>query len=194
MDVRVHRIYKNTGIAGPGYRYSLWVQGCERRCEGCLAPETWDIDGFAEIKSADEIIKSVRETEGIEGITFIGGEPFGQAKALAYIGKELREKGFSVVTFTGHTLEELREIDDEDFNALISVTDLLIDGAFQIDKKDLSRPWVGSSNQRFIFLTGRYNESDIHETGAKIEIRIDTEGKLLASGMGDFELLQKILK
>jgi anaerobic ribonucleoside-triphosphate reductase activating protein len=193
MTLRVHRILEKTQIAGPGWRFSVWVQGCRRHCQGCLAPETWDKDGGYSLDT-QEIIDSATNAPDIEGITFLGGEPFEQAQALALIGKALREQGLSVVTFTGYTLEELREADDHDYNELLAVTDLLIDGAFDEEQKSLARPWVGSSNQRFLFLTERYTEKDIIHLNNKLEVRIFPDGRARVTGMGDFPLFQEYLR
>ena len=79
-------------------------------------------------------------------------------------------------------------------NELLKYTDLLIDGGFEKDKFDLSRAWVGSKNQRYIFLTDFYNEKDILKYKNKIEIRIDENGAAFLNGMGDFENIEKSMK
>jgi len=192
MQILTHRIIENTNIAGPGRRFCLWVQGCKRHCAGCYASDTWDQeDGY--LLSTEEIMQDIRDTVDIEGITFLGGEPFDQAKGLSEIGKESKMLGLSVVTFTGYTLEELKESDNNDFFELLAATDLLIDGPFQLDKKNLDRPWVGSSNQRYIFLTKRYSDADISPINNKLEVRIFPNGKTIVAGMGDFISIQKSL-
>jgi anaerobic ribonucleoside-triphosphate reductase activating protein len=166
------------------------VQGCSKQCKGCFAEDTWDTDaGF--LKDTEEIIRDARSTTGIEGITFLGGEPFRQAKELSIIGRSLKTDGLTVVTFTGHTLEELQESNDKDYNALLEVTDLLIDGEFQAEKQSFDRPWVGSSNQRYRFLTNHYSVNDIMNIRNKVEVRIHPNGKAIISGMGDFLQIQE---
>jgi len=190
MLLRVNRILEKTEVAGPGYRFTVWVQGCGRKCAGCMASETWSPVGGS-LLSTDDIIQKVLATHGIDGITFLGGEPFEQAEALFLIGKELRRHGFSVVTFTGYLLEELLRSENAGFNNLLSVTDLLIDGDFQENKKSLIRPWVGSSNQRYIFLTDRFSENDINQVRNKLEVRIFPDGRAVVTGMGDFHQIIK---
>lgn len=73
-----------------------------------------------------------------------------QAKALKELAKKVRERNLDIVVFTGYRYEELEEINDEDINQLLELTDLLIDGRFEKDKKDLSLRFRGSSNQRLI--------------------------------------------
>ena len=67
----------------------------------------------------------------------------------------------------------------------------MIDGGFEKEKFDLSRPWVGSSNQRFIFLTDRYNQEEISLYKNKIEVRISQDGKTEINGMGDFDKVKQ---
>ena len=68
---------------------------------------------------------------------------------------------------------------------------MLVDGGFEKDNFDLSRPWVGSSNQRYIFLTDFYSPEEIKKYKNKVEVRISEGGKLEINGMGDFERIKK---
>lgn len=111
--------------------------------------------------SVDELFFLIKEQKGIEGVTFLGGEPFEQAKPLAELARKVHNLGLSVLTFTGNTFEELKKSENEDIQALLKYTDLLIDGGFEKENFDLSRPWVGSKNQRYIFLTDRYSAEEI---------------------------------
>lgn len=146
--------------------------------------QTWSNRG-GRIVDTQELLTQILEGPSVEGVTFLGGEPFAQAAALAEIGKGLQEQGLSVLTFTGYWREGLEKADREDFNALLSVTDLLIDGPFEREKTDLSRPWVGSSNQRFHFLTSRYRHlaPTLSATPNRLEVRMTTDGRVFVNGM-----------
>ncbi|MBR6127343.1 radical SAM protein, partial [bacterium] len=127
----------------------------------------------------------------IEGVTFLGGEPFEQAEALGEIAEAVKKEGLGVLCFTGGLLEDLRK--EEKNKKLLDNTDLLIDGAFEIDKVDYSRPWCGSSNQRYHFLTDRYNEEIFTKYKNKVEVNINKNGQVFMNGMGNFdEILQKV--
>lgn len=127
----------------------------------------------------------------IEGVTFLGGEPFEQAEALGIIAEEVKKEGLSVVCFTGGNLEELRLKPKN--KKLLDNTDLLIDGEFIQELTDYSRPWCGSSNQRYHFLTDRYNEEIFTKYKNKVEVNISKNGQIFMNGMGNFsEILQKI--
>ena len=84
MELIIHRYIPVTAVEGPGKRFCLWVQGCSIRCEGCGVPWTWAKENGEKIsveKLLKEIVKS-QEENSIEGVTFLGGEPFDQPEGL----------------------------------------------------------------------------------------------------------------
>ena len=204
MQLRVFNIIKHTKVEGPGDRYCIWVQGCSRHCKGCQAVHTWSHNG-GELYDVEDIIEDIlnnitpspqpspdgRGGKSIEGVTFLGGEPFEQAEALGIIAEGVKKEGLSVVCFTGGKLEELRL--EPKNKKLLDNTDLLIDGEFIQELTDYSRPWCGSSNQRYHFLTNRYNEEIFTKYKNKVEVNISKNGQIFMNGMGNFdEILQKI--
>lgn len=190
MKLRVFKILKHTNVEGPGTRYCIWVQGCSRHCKGCQAPHTWAHNG-GKLYNISNIIKDIHNQNEIEGVTFLGGEPFEQAEALGEIAENMRQTGLSVLCFTGNLIEDLYK--ENKNKKLLDNTDLLIDGDFQIDKLDYSRPWCGSSNQRYHFLTDRYNETIFEKFKNKVEINIYPNGTVFMNGIGDFDyIMQKV--
>ena len=186
MKLRVYNILKKTKVEGPGLRYCIWTQGCSRHCRGCQAVHTWSHKGGALLET-DDIVDDILSQKDIEGVTFLGGEPFEQEEALVSIAKAVQEQGLSVLTFTGNLYEEVKDTE------LVKYTDLLIDGAFEIDKLDYSRPWCGSSNQRYHFLTDRYSEEILEKYKNKVEVNISESGAVFINGMGNFDdILKKI--
>ncbi len=188
--INVYKILEKTSVEGPGTRFCIWTQGCKKHCLGCFATKTWAF-GVGIDYSVEDLYQMIQSQKNIEGITFLGGEPFEQAQELAELAARIRKEGLSVVCFTGYTFEELKSKNNESINALLKNTDLLIDGGFEKDKFDISRPWVGSSNQRYIFLTDFYNEKDIENCKNKIEMHISKDGKLEINGMGDFKAIER---
>ena len=168
--VNVYKILKETTVEGPGNRFCIWVQGCKKHCPECWAKDTWNF-GCGKEYSIEKLFKMMDKSK-IEGITFLGGEPFEQAKELSKLSQMVKEVGLSVVCFTGYTIEELQAKKDIATNSFLENIDLLIDGGFEIEKYDLSRPWIGSSNQRYLFLTDRYSLEEILKYKNKIEVRI----------------------
>lgn len=194
MLIRVHRLIPLTMVEGPGKRACLWVQGCSIHCSGCAVPETWPANGGYEME-VEDVVDRILEGPQVEGITFVGGEPFDQAEALAYLSGILRQNGLSVVTFTGYTLEDILKSSRKEWYDLLEATDLLIDSPYIDQLFDLSRPWVGSSNQRYHFLTTRYREFDLclNKIENKMELRIDPNGKVMLNGMADVKKIKRFI-
>lgn len=145
----------STTSEGPGRRFAVWVQGCPMRCAGCCNPD------FLEFKEADRITADaladeILATDGIEGLTLLGGEPFAQAPALAALARRCRGAGLSVMAFSGYTLEHLRRVDGPGWSDLLGELDLLVDGPYVASLHTTERRWIGSTNQRVHFLTERY--------------------------------------
>lgn len=191
--LQVHHIADNTTAEGFGRRMAVWVQGCANHCPGCMAPDTWDYAGGTPMAVRDLIQRLRRNREAIEGITLLGGEPFDQALPLASLAREARQLGLSVITFTGYTLEALRRREDPGIRELIQATDLLIDGPYLQEQRSFARPWVGSDNQQFRFLTSRYTPDDLKQQHDRIEMRILPDGTLRTNGMADFPALLESL-
>lgn len=188
MKLRIFKILKHTKVEGPGTRYCIWTQGCSRHCKGCQAPHTWSHSG-GELFETQQIISDILAQQNIEGVTFLGGEPFEQAGALGEIAEAVQEQGLSILCFTGGLIEELRE--NPANQKLLDNIDLLIDGEFIQEKVDYSRPWCGSSNQRYHFLTNRYDESIFTKYKNKVEVNISKNGVVFMNGMGNFEEIQQ---
>ncbi len=198
-SIRISRIVKKTRVEGPGLRYCIWVQGCPIRCEGCFNPHTWSFSGGTLVK-VDDIFDDIKtvlaETPGLEGVTFLGGEPFSQAATLSVLARRVRKLGLSIVTFTGYEYEQLTKANNEAWNALLKETDLLIDGPYIQSMHDLSRPWIGSKNQQYRFLTDFYKPlaKKLPAISNKLEIRIHPDGSVTVNGMAEPLHLQMLNK
>jgi anaerobic ribonucleoside-triphosphate reductase activating protein len=194
MELRIHRFLPRTHVEGPGERACLWVQGCPLRCPGCAVPSTWPNEG-GEIVQTGDLAQRIVQGPRVEGVTFAGGEPFAQAAALAALGRSLRNAGLSVTTFTGYQLQDIVDSGRREWLDLVAVTDLLIDGPYRRDLADLTRPWVGSANQRYHFLTDRYRHLGAGLPGIanRWEIRLQSDGAVLINGMGDLETVRELI-
>jgi anaerobic ribonucleoside-triphosphate reductase activating protein len=126
------------------------------------------------------------EASVIEGVTFLGGEPFEQAGPLALLAREARSLSLSVMIFSGHMLETLSASPDPDVRALLACTDVLVDGRYEVALPDRERRWVGSRNQRFHYLTSFYS-ADIEKpaedlTECRLDLRIAPDGQVVING------------
>ncbi|REK74200.1 4Fe-4S single cluster domain-containing protein [Paenibacillus paeoniae] len=195
MSLRIHRFLPSTKVEGPGTRACLQVQGCPIHCLGCAVPFTWPKDGGI-IVEVPELAEKILSGPKVEGITFLGGEPFAQARELAKLARALKSNGLSVMTFTGYVYEELLKTGNPDTLELLSVTDLLIDGPFKRELLDTSRPWVGSSNQRYHFLTDRYRdlEKQLSTIPNRLEVRLATDGRVSVNGLAKVKDLEALFR
>ncbi|MDD1693206.1 MAG: radical SAM protein [Methanoregula sp.] len=167
---------------GPGTRAVIWVQGCPIRCRGCFNKASWSFSSGITV-SANELADRILSIAGIEGVTFSGGEPFAQADALASVGEQVQQGRLTVITYTGYTYEQLIAHPDPGCNRLLRITDLLIAGPYM---KNLacSDPYIGSSNQQVIPLTGRVLPESPNEERAveTIEFSITPDGTVTTTG------------
>ena len=138
-------------VDGPGLRFVIFTQGCPHHCPGCHNPQTHQITGGTFVET-EILLARIVENPLLQGVTFSGGEPFLQSAALADLAQKLHVNSLDVVTYTGYTLEKLKAMKDESINALLRESDLLIDGPFQSENRDLTLPFRGSSNHRIIEL------------------------------------------
>ncbi|MGG4145499.1 4Fe-4S single cluster domain-containing protein [Paenibacillus algorifonticola] len=194
MVLRVHRFLPSTAVEGPGIRACLQVQGCPIHCPGCAVPFTWPEDGGITME-VEQLAAHILNGPEVEGITFLGGEPFEQAGELARLARNLRASGLSVMTFTGYLVENLRSAGRADWMELLAVTDLLIDGPFERERLDTSRPWVGSANQRYHFLTDRYIDlkEKLTDIPNRLEVRITPDGRVMINGLAELKDLRALL-
>ena len=175
-----------TRVEGPGARYALWVQGCSIRCPGCCNPHLFEGVGGQAVR-VDTLLAELRGARpAIEGVTFLGGEPFEQAAPLARFAAGARDLGLSVMVFSGFTLEELRARTDAGTRDLLRVIDVLVDGRYDAARPEPRRLWVGSDNQRFHYLTDRYSR-EIEVPAAdrplrEVEVRIGPDGRIQSNG------------
>src|SRR5947209_5783598 len=184
LHARVAHWVACTEAEGPGKRFALWFQGCPLRCPGCCNPEMLSFEGGRDLTVAElaRLVFNAAARDGVEGITLLGGEPLAHAAAAAALAKSVRERGLSVMVFSGYTLEEANELPDLAVKELLALTDILVDGRYERDLPDTTRRWIGSTNQQIHFLTDRYRADDPCWTQRNtLEIRL-INGELSVNG------------
>ncbi|MDR2185809.1 MAG: radical SAM protein [Treponema sp.] len=136
-------------VDGPGFRYTVFVQGCEFRCPGCHNPR---LQGFAGGRrmAVTEITAAVKGNPLLAGITLSGGDPFTQAGPCAALAEQVRALGLSVMIYTGYLWENLLAADRPEWRRLIEAADILVDGPFIQAQKNIDLRFRGSANQRLI--------------------------------------------
>ncbi len=177
--INVAYMVEHCRVLGPGDRFVIWVQGCPMNCPGCHNPQ---FIPFRQVKwlKVEELAQRIAAVEGIEGVTYVGGEPFAQAQALAALSRRLKEGGVTVMAYSGFTLGELETNVISHATDLLSEIDLLLDGPFRRDQPT-AKPWRGSDNQRLIALSDKYREFiPLWETpsGQEFEVRFLGNGQV----------------
>ena len=152
---------------GPGVRVSLFVSGCTHHCKECFNPETWDFAygaPFTQVE-ADAILKYL-EPDYIKGLSLLGGEPFEPENQLAVlelakrVRAELPQK--DIWCYSGYLFETLAEGKIGTYSrALLEQLDVLVDGPFILERKNLGLRFRGSDNQRIIQVQNSLNTGSI---------------------------------
>lgn len=167
--LRVGAFQERSYVAGPGCRAVIWVTGCLRRCPGCIKPEFLPFE-VGEFVSIDEMAKMVLAIEGLEGVTYSGGEPFEQAVPLANLSRMLKSAGLSIAAYSGYRYEALCA-DRIRFGPLLDELDVLIDGEY-LQNSGGVQLWRGSDNQRIHVLSPincAINDQPIQEIQVTLE-------------------------
>ncbi len=155
---------------GPGVRVSLFVSGCTHHCKGCFNPETWDFN-YGELfteKQVDEII-SYLEPDHIKGLSLLGGEPFeySNQQGLLPLLRKFKETypNKDVWCYTGYLFDEniVKEmmVKWPETREIIKYIDIIVDGKFIQELKDLNLVFRGSSNQRIIDVQKSLETGDV---------------------------------
>ncbi len=193
--VRLGAFAPLTEAMGPGKRACVWVQGCTIDCPGCATPELIPNVGGETVTTRElaDRIREARDSHGIEGVSFSGGEPFEQAMALAEITAILRAEGLSILAWSGHPRSFLEGPHAPPGSAsLLASLDVLIDGRFVLKRVARRLPLRGSTNQRIHLLTDRYRAEDFASAG--FEARFTPEGNLVMDGVADAQALRQTLR
>ena len=149
--LRIAGTVQDSIVDGPGIRYVIFTQGCPHHCPGCHNPQTHDFAGGKEA-DPEEILSQIRNNPILSGVTFSGGEPFAQAEALLPYAKAVKAMGKHLMVYTGYLYENLLTSEIPGAGELLALTDVLVDGPFLLEKRNLSLPYRGSENQRVIDL------------------------------------------
>ena len=169
--MRYHNITYPDMLNGDGLRVVLWLSGCSHHCKGCQNPQTWNPDsGILFDENAKKELFEELGKDYISGITFTGGDPLHEnnlnevLELIIEIRKKIPSK--TIWLYTGYLVDifEVYNSDhmeisvspksDNSYDLLrakiISICDVLVDGSYEDDKKDISLKWRGSKNQRVI--------------------------------------------
>ena len=149
--IRIAGVTPNDVINGEGISVSVWLQGCPHRCKGCHNPETWDFEGgtlYNQDMLIFEILKLIEKNGIKRNLSILGGEPLCEEnrdfiQILTKIVRNIHPE-IKIYCWTGYRLEDI----DPQY---LKNIDVLIDGKFEQDKRDITLKLRGSSNQRILY-------------------------------------------
>lgn len=146
-EIAISGITYSSSVDGIGFRDVLFVNFCPHHCDGCHNPETWDRKNGRIVTLQSVYDDLTRST--LTNVTFSGGEPFEQARELAFLAKSIRENaGKNIWVYSGYTFEQI--ISDKEKLSLLEQCDVLVDGRFEKNNRELNMRFRGSLNQRII--------------------------------------------
>lgn len=148
-----HDIKKCDLLNGDGIRVSLWVSGCEHNCSQCQNPQTWNVEGGIQFdEDAEKELFEALEKPYVSGVTFSGGDPLHKNNiqdVLNLVNKiRILFPDKAIWLYTGFTWEQCLE--DEEKYRIVEQCDVMVDGRYIDELRDVSLKWRGSSNQRVI--------------------------------------------
>jgi anaerobic ribonucleoside-triphosphate reductase activating protein len=151
--------YSISRVNGPGKRFTLWTQGCFKKCKNCFNPETWNYNSN-KILSPYQIFELIKNYDSLDGITITGGDPFEQEddlmSLLFLLSGENYKKG--VIVFSGYTKEQIEQHPIR--KKCLEYVDVLIDGLY-VDELNIGVDLRGSSNQQFYFFSNKIKEEEL---------------------------------
>ena len=187
VSLRLAGVVRESIVDGPGLRFAIFCQGCPHNCPKCHNQDTHDFSGGYDC-DIQKIVNAIEENPLLSGVTFSGGEPSHQPVAFLEIAKKVKSRGLNIWMYSGYTLEELlsransaiSDLNNMNENSsqtseknkeqvalkgLLSLIDVLVDGKFIKELKDLTLPFRGSRNQRIIDMaaTKRHNKIILYE-------------------------------
>lgn len=172
-------------VLGPGKRYALWLQGCLKRCPGCVFPQGRSLDSGGFYLDVEVLAQEIMAEPDLRGITVSGGEPFLQVSPLLALLRRLKRAScLDIMIYSGYTLQELLERCDPDINSILELVDILVDGEYRQGENNNSL-YKGSDNQVIHFLSERYRpwaEKIRRSRGRPIEF-VQEQGELFMVGL-----------
>ena len=172
--MRIAGLMKNDMVDGQGFCVSLWMQGCPHHCKGCQNPETWDFNGGTEIGLIplwDEIDNALNANNVKRNFSILGGEPLCSENILntnavgLYVKNNYPDR--KIFLWTGYTIEEILEM-GEPYNYCLAWADVIIDGKYIEEQRDITLKLRGSKNQRIITIDHYDNGDNVLMDGGNV--------------------------
>lgn len=145
--LRLGGVTANSVVDGPGLRTVIFLQGCPRHCPGCHNEKLLEPTGGREV-TVEEAVQEIKAQISpiTQGITLSGGDPLLQPEAAYHLANQLKQElpHLDLWLYTGYTYDQVKEL------PVLELVDVLVDGPFLLEQKDLALVFRGSANQRLI--------------------------------------------
>lgn len=149
MKIRIADIKYETMVDGPGFRTSLYCQGCGHHCRNCHNSQTWDFEGGKEY-DVEELFDIIL-MEPLSDVTFSGGDPMFQVEGFTQLAKLIKNKTNKTIwCYSGYTYQEIKE--SPKMRQILPFLDVLVDGRYVDEKRNTDLKFRGSENQRILHL------------------------------------------
>lgn len=162
MNLHISGVCYESVADAIGCATTIFFSGCKHHCKGCHSEKTWDFNYGTEV--TDDLINTIRDEikkrSFVKTIVLSGGDPFYSAKEVNEFLEKLDLPDYIIWTYTGFTIEEIYDSNDEDMLDLLHQCTYLVDGLFMVDRRDITLKFRGSSNQR-IWFRSIYNNKDL---------------------------------
>lgn len=155
--LQVLDIIPGTTVDGSGLRTSIYLAGCKHACKGCHNPQSWDFNAGITM-SIEDILERIIEEDF--NVTLTGGDPLWQVGKILPLLKAIKEKGYNIWCYTGFTWEEITQ--SKQLSQVLDWVDVIVDGRFIEEKRDISLRFRGSSNQRVIDVKKTLESGNLH--------------------------------
>jgi anaerobic ribonucleoside-triphosphate reductase activating protein len=158
MQIKIADIKYETTTDGSGFRTSIYCQGCRHHCPECHNPQTWNFDD-GEYYSVEKLFEIIIN-EPLSDVTFTGGDPMFQVEAFTELAKLIKlNTSKTIWVYSGYTYEQIKE--NSKMSLILPYIDVLVDGRYIHEKRNVDLKFRGSENQRIIHL--KDGEIDIIE-------------------------------
>jgi len=152
--LNVAAVCNQSQVNGPGARSVIWVQGCHKRCLGCINPHMQAFKA-AKLVDPEKLADQLCQIPQTNGVTFSGGEPFEQARACGILAEHAKKQGKTIMSFSGYDYDQLITWPNPHIRHFLNQIDMLICGPYLQQQACESRLWQASSNQSVHFLTDK---------------------------------------
>ena len=149
--IRLAGVVRESIVDGPGIRFVVFCQGCPHHCKNCHNAETHSFSlGFS--CEISKILNAIDENPLLSGVTFSGGEPVCQPEGFLELAKAVKKRNLNIIMYSGYTFEQIMHMSEKNqsIKELLTYIDILIDGQYDEEQRDLTLMFRGSRNQRVI--------------------------------------------